>query len=170
MALKRNKMKEIYDGLPNSEKTRWAQNAGYSSYQGLYRYISKKGEEVAYNRVVVALQETVGEERFENLTVGERDKIKIPKINQQVHELLDNIFGTGDPESYRYDIFADIAEREGFDTSAFFELETQMTDMLRCFSNSDELVEKIRVATRDIVNTVIVQNFAIPMVQEKLED
>jgi len=170
MALTRFKLKEIYDSLSNGDKTKWAQNANYTSYQGLYRYLSKNGDEVAYNRVVDGLRSTVGEDRFEVLTEGQADLVKIREKNTQVQELLDRIFGKGDSDSYRYDIFDSIAERHGFNSDAFFELETQITDMLRKFPNSEELVEKIRVATKDIINIVIVQNFAIPILHEKLEN
>lgn len=165
MPLLRSQLKNIYNILPNPKKTEWALNANYSGYQGLYRYLSNNGDEVAYKRVVDALRKTVGEERFQALTGGET--VQMRKKNAEVEKLIDRIFGKGDPDSHRYDIFADIANRLGFDSDSFFEKETEMTDMLHKFPNSEELIEKIRVATQDIINMVIVQNFAIPLAQEK---
>lgn len=161
MLLKRGKLKEIYTVLPNSEKTAWAKNAGYSGYQGLVKYISQKGDEVAYSRIVDALRETVGEERFKDLTIREH--------NEKIQSLLDRIYEQSS-DSYRYDIFVNIAERQGFDTDTFLNLETEMTDLLRKFEDSDELIEKIRVVVTDIMNMVIVRNFSIPMVQKEVED
>lgn len=165
MTLTRFKLKEIYDSLSNSEKTKWAQNANYSNYQGLYKYLSRKSDEVAYNRIVDALFKTVGGDRFKILTEGEKNYMK-----NQLEKLLDRIYEKDDTDFYIYDIFIKIAERKDFDTNVFFNLETQMTDMLQVFPNSKELIEKIRVTIKDIINAIIVQNFTIPIVQKKLDD
>lgn len=64
MNLTRGQLKQIYAQLPNAEKTQWATYADYSGYQGLYRYLHSRGDEVAYNRVIQALEKTVGSSRF----------------------------------------------------------------------------------------------------------
>ena len=168
MSLSRSKLKNIYNILPNPKKTEWALNANYSGYQGLYRYLSNNGDEVAYKRIVDALRKTVGEERFQALTGGKT--VQIREKNAELEKLINRIFDKGDPDSHRFDIFANIADRLGFDSNSFFEKETEMTDMLHKFPKSEELIEKIRVATQDIINMVIVQNFAIPLAQEKTEN
>lgn len=63
----RGDLKVIYDHLPNFEKTRWAEEARYTSYQGLYRYLRNAPGEMAYTRVIKALQRVVGQQRFEDL-------------------------------------------------------------------------------------------------------
>lgn len=65
--MKRRELKSIYDLLPNAEKTAWARNSNYTSYQGLYRYLRDNGEEEAYRRVVDGLKITVGQNRFNTL-------------------------------------------------------------------------------------------------------
>ncbi|WP_058485022.1 hypothetical protein [Defluviitalea phaphyphila] len=164
MQLLRSQLKNIYSNLPNYQKTEWALNANYSSYQGLYRYLSNNGHEVAYKRVVDALKKTVGEQRFQELI--KEQTVQTNKRNLDIENLIDRIFSREDMDSQKYDIFESIANRLGFDIDSFFEKETEMTDMLRKFPNSEELIKKIRMTTQDIINMVIVHNFAIPLAQE----
>ena len=66
--LLRGQLKSIYESLSNEEKKEWAERARYNSYQGLYRYVNAYPENVAYDRVVRALNETIGEQRFNDFT------------------------------------------------------------------------------------------------------
>lgn len=65
--MKRGELKKIYDILENNKKSEWAENAEYSSYQGLYRYLSNNNENEAYPRIINALIKTIGKEEFEKL-------------------------------------------------------------------------------------------------------
>lgn len=94
----RKDLKRIYDSLPNKEKTQWALEADYSSYQGLYRYLKGNGETKAYPRVINALNKVIGPERFKNLT----SQVVIPNNNTAIDvegfqkEMLDFVLNCTD--------------------------------------------------------------------------
>lgn len=59
----------IYGQLTNMEKHDWAKKARYSSYKGLYKYVTyiNGNRDDAYPRVVNALKAVIGDQRFNNL-------------------------------------------------------------------------------------------------------
>lgn len=65
----RSHLKLIYGRLSNNEKHQWAAKANYTDYKGLYKYITytNGNREDAYPRVVNALIQVIGQERFNNL-------------------------------------------------------------------------------------------------------
>lgn len=151
----RSKLKEIYDGLPNAEKKKWAKNSGYSSYQGLYKYLSRKGDSNSAFHIINALIKTIGNDRFEDLNKSNYNS----KNNHQINRLLEKIFNDNSDDARRFKIFTEIADQNNFDYNRFLELETAMTDLLKQFPDNDELVEKIRTATSDIITIVILRSF-----------
>lgn len=84
--VKRAKLKEIYTTLSNDEKSKWADGAGYTDYRGLYRYVHSNLDANAYERVLLALKETVGEERFKAYIPGTSNVIE----RNEIVEIVDN--------------------------------------------------------------------------------
>ena len=64
--LKRSQYKCIYAIISNAEKKKWALKANYTSYHGLYRYLSAQehAEEIACDRIDSSLKNTIGEQRY----------------------------------------------------------------------------------------------------------
>lgn len=81
-------LKRIYDQLPNSQKSEWAENAEYSSYQGLYRYLGGSVSGIAYKRVINALRDTVGDYQMKKLM--EQFKQENVNLNQNTSEQTDD--------------------------------------------------------------------------------
>ncbi|MGK0466858.1 MAG: hypothetical protein ACJAX4_002148 [Clostridium sp.] len=69
----RKQLKAIYDSLSNEDKKAWSSFANYANYQGLYRYLNSYGDKMAYDRIVIALKSTVGDERFNELVANIQD-------------------------------------------------------------------------------------------------
>ena len=91
----RGELKNIYDGLSNQEKRRWADNSNYSNYKGLYRYISNSPNEEAYSRVVNGLLKTVGQTRFDGL-LNNGGQLGIQHVFEFKKELKEIIFKCND--------------------------------------------------------------------------
>jgi hypothetical protein len=73
LLLLRRNLKATYLRLKNLEKNNWAINAGYSGYNGLYRYLGSDPDKPVKDEVINALKYTVGNDRFNELTSSYAD-------------------------------------------------------------------------------------------------
>lgn len=81
----RGELGKIYKQLTGEEKSLWAIQSGYKGYQGLYRYIRVKENEMATRKVVRGLYEVVGKERFENY-IG--NSVNVENETENMNELV----------------------------------------------------------------------------------
>ena len=84
----RGDLKIIYDTLEDADKHRWAARAEYKSREGLYSYLRIKHDTHAYDKLVAALVETIGKERFVKYTKEINTKITMDEHKLEIIKLI----------------------------------------------------------------------------------
>lgn len=112
----RRQLKSIYESLSNEEKKEWAKRANYNSYQGLYRYVNAYPDNVAYDRVVRALNETIGEERFNDFTSNPQSRNTVSNNIPSVSNNIQNII-----ESLRTEVIPEILNSDNIEILEMFQ-------------------------------------------------
>ena len=92
----RGQLKSVYDRIGEDEKKEWSRLAEYSSYHGLFKYLTTKQDTLATEKIINTLISVIGQTRYEKFAAG-RD---IEKASTEDHKnlLIKDILGTNDPE------------------------------------------------------------------------